>query len=107
MGLQPPYLKYIEDSARTIAGLDGKRMLEFGDQIIASGIFPKTAKKYFERRGVAHTSFDLNGKRGSIQVDLGEPFHNPEWLDAFDIVTNAGTSEHVEPFERQYVVFMN
>src|SRR5450631_3290756 len=108
MGLERSYLDYIEDSARSIGGLTGKRMLEFGDQELGADLGPETTgKQYYENRGVTHTSFDLGGERGSIRVDLGKPFRKAEWLGTFDIVTNSGTSEHVEPFERQYFVFMN
>ena len=52
MGLRRDYLKYIEDSALAVGGLTGKRMLEFGDQVLEPGIGPKTGKQYFESRGV-------------------------------------------------------
>ncbi len=108
MGLERAYLDYIEENARAIGGLAGKRMLEFGDQVLGADLAPETTgKEYYERRGVHHTSFDLSGQHGSVRVDLGKPFRNAQWLGAFDIVTNSGTSEHVEPFERQYGVFKN
>lgn len=109
MGLQPSYLDYIQECVNaTIGDLAGKYMLELGDQAIKNeGIPELTGKKYYQNRGVLHTSFDLNGREGAIRVDLSEPICNEEWLNAFDIVTNAGTTEHVEPFESQYVCFLN
>ena len=109
MGLRPYYLDFIEDCVNaTLGDLAGKRMLELGDQTIATDLIPETTgKEYYENRGVLHTSFDLNGKHGALRVDLSKRIRNPDWLDAFDIVTNSGTSEHIEPIKSQYVCFMN
>lgn len=110
MGLERSYIDYIEDCVHAALGeLAGKRMLELGDQVIGESgpISELTGKEYFENRGVLHTSFDLNGKHGALWVDLSKPIRNPKWLGAFDIVTNSGTSEHVEPFGAQYECFMN
>ena len=84
-------------------------MLELGDQVVVESepVPESTGKEYFENRGIAHTSFDINGQHGAFRVDLSEPIRDPDWLGAFDIVTNAGTSEHIEPFTTQYECFMN
>ncbi len=99
MGLVIDYLEYIQECANaTIGNLAGKRMLELGDQTIDTDQIPEsTGKEYYENRGVLHTSFDLNGNHGALRVDLSKPIRNPDWLGAFDIITNSGTSEHVEP----------
>jgi hypothetical protein len=109
MGLNPTYLDFIQKCVdSTLGELSGKRMLELGDQVIRGSLGPeRTGKEYFENRGVLHTSFDMNGEHGALKVDLSKPITNPEWLNAFDIVTNAGTSEHVEPHSTQYICFMN
>jgi len=109
MGLQPGYLDYIQECVISELGdMAGKRMLELGDQTIgAEGIPEQTGKEYYENRGVQHTSFDLNAKHGALPVDLAQPIRDPQWLGAFDIITNSGTSEHVEPLEAQYECFMN
>ena len=109
MGLQPSYLDYIEQCVTSeLGGLAGLRMLELGVQTIgADGIPETTGKEYFENRGVQHTSFDLNAKHGALPVDLAQPIGDPRWLGVFDIVTNSGTSEHVEPLEAQYFCFKN
>ena len=109
MGLSPEFLEYIQECAASeLDGLAGKRMLELGDQIIrVDGIPERTGKEYYENREVQHTSFDLNGENGALPVDLALPLEDPRWLGAFDIVTNSGTSEHVEPFGAQYVCFKN
>lgn len=109
MALQPAYLDYIQTCVdRTFGGLAGRRMLELGDQVVkADGIPETTGKEYYENRGVDHVSFDLNGRHGALAVDLARPIADPQWHDAFDIVTNSGTTEHVEPFEAQHTCFMN
>jgi len=74
----------------------GPRIAELGNQIVRfpSGALP--AKEIFEAFGaVQHVSFDINGKDGALPHDLSEPL--PEvFFNRFDIVTNFGTSEHVE-----------
>ena len=109
MGLQPSYLDYIQECVNAALGdLGGERLLELGDQVITTEWIPEaTGKEYYENRGVLHTSFDLNGNHGALRVNLSKPIRNPDWLGAFDIVTNAGTSEHIEPFKSQYRCFMN
>lgn len=109
MGLEPDYLDYIQECVvATMDDFTDKRMLELGNQLInAEQIQERTGKTYYRNRGVLHTSFDLNGKDGAIRVDLSKPIGKKKWLNAFDIVTNSGTSEHVEPFETQYECFKN
>lgn len=109
MGLKKDYLDYISESiVSTLGDMRGKRMLELGDQEMNdSTIAEKTGKEYFEKRGVVHTSFDLNGLHGALKVNLARPIENPAWQGHFDIVTNSGTSQHVEPTKAQYVCFMN
>ena len=57
--------------------------------------------------GFNYTSFDLNGKDGSLKVDLSKEIKSEKYKNAFDIVTNSGTSEHVKPFASQYECFKN
>ena len=61
----------------------GDRMLELGCKGFG------TYKQWFEDFGVDHTSIDLNGEGGALELDL-------QRLGQFDIVTNFGTTEHVE-----------
>ncbi len=109
MSFDLEYLDFIQRNVDTVLGeLSGKRMLELGSQGIPTSQIPeRSGKKYYENRGVSHTSFDLNGQLGAIRIDLSKPISEDKWLDYFDIVTNMGTSEHVEPFEGQYYCFMN
>ena len=96
--------------------LDGKKMVELGNQHIKLcakihyNIKNKVAKDYFLSLGVVeHLSLDKNGRDGALSVDLGKPLAKqlPTGHNHFDILTNVGTSEHVEPIGRQYECFRN
>jgi hypothetical protein len=83
-------------------------MLELGDQCVSAptdSIKETTGKEYFLNRGYEHTSVDINGLHGSLVRDLSKPEEFNDWYATFDILTNAGTTEHVEPFESQYECF--
>ena len=109
MALKADYLNYIVNAAESCLGtLSGRQMLELGNQKIkASGVREKTGKAFFSKKGAFHTSVDLNGLDGAIPVDLAKPDAAPEWAGRFDIITNAGTTEHVEPWQAQYECFRN
>jgi len=79
-------------------------MAELGNQHCKDG-HPAviTGKEYFESLGHSHTSFDLNGKDGAISIDLSKSIPL-KYIDRFNIVTNYGTSEHIDD---QYMVFKN
>ena len=111
MGLRIQYIKYgnrfIKSEFKRHKGLS---MLELGNQTIRRSSkhdLPKTGKKYFESLGMHHTSVDLNGLDGAIALNLSKPIINPNWVNHFDVVTNFGTTEHVEPYEAQYACFRN
>lgn len=101
----------MHDIAQQKLGVDWKNinMAELGNQKILNvdknGKEYKvcTSKKYFTKKGATHTSFDINGKDGSVPINLCESIDN-KWKNKFDIVTNYGTSEHVE---NQWMVFKN
>lgn len=82
-------------------------MLELGNQRIARGrgVPERTGKAYYENRGVEHVAIDFNGKDGAHPFDLSKPVDRTDWIGFFDIVTNSGTTEHVEPLEGQYTCF--
>ena len=111
MGMRKKYTRYIEKHAANIVGdLKGKFMLELGDQELKGMkkiTIAKTGKEYYESKGVIHTSIDLNGRRGALKFDLSQPIDMPEWINHFDIITNLGTTEHVEPQSSQYECFKN
>ena len=51
-------------------------------------------KSIMQWLGVQHTSLDLNGLDGAWKLDLAQPLPLP-LIGQFDVVTNAGTTEHV------------
>jgi len=82
-------------------------MLELGNQKVKLSGNRQIAKSYFEKLGFKHTSFDINGKDGALPIDLSKTIENKEFHNKFDVVTNSGTSEHVEPYDGQYECFRN
>jgi len=109
MGLRIKYIKYLNH----FIDLNFKekprlKMLELGNQKIRSrkkyGL-PRTGKEYFQNLGMEHHSIDLNGLNGALKLDLSKPID--KWTGYFDVITNMGTTEHVEPFESQYECFKN
>ena len=84
----------------------GIRVFEFGAQCFYYGpldgyVWPGDLYHALGVREVV--SMDLNGRFGSLARDIREPVDD---LGQFDLVTNAGTSEHVEGgLEGQRVVF--
>ena len=108
MGLNKLYLQFIESSIEQVFGKDnlGRRMLELGDQLIDDpDIVEKTGKDYFRNRGYEHVSVDINGLHGAIIRDLTKKEQFYDWHGMWDIITNSGTTEHIEPFESQYDCF--
>ena len=99
--------------------LNGMKMAEFGNQKLKfdpgrGARRLQIAKAYFEFFGIRHVSFDLNGRSGALDWDLGKPFDPTALYDAtgigmgeFDIVTNFGTIEHIEEPDTQVVAFKN
>ena len=108
MGIANKVLRLIEDSMQqSLGGARGVRMLELGNQELEVGSTERTAKRHFENQGVIHTSIDLNGLDGALVVDLATPTDRTEWVGHFDVITNCGTTEHVDPHEAQYEAFRN
>lgn len=81
------------------------KMLELGDQNLRNHEIV-LAKDYFESLGYDHTSIDIHGKRGTIKIDLRKPIPE-DFINKFNIVTNFGTTEHVEPKKFQWQCFKN
>lgn len=110
MGLQLEYINFINETC-ALAGFQrttGLKMCELGNQQIRKNADritkAKTGKEYFSSLGYDHISIDRNGLDGALPLDLCEPIRNPELIDQFDVLTNSGTSEHVED---QYECFKN
>jgi len=108
MGLKTNLIDYIKQSILSKHDtLQGLKILEFGNQIVEAGqgYSEKTGKEYWSNQLMEHTSVDLNGHNGALQKDLTKISDFQGLFHEFDVVYNAGTSEHVEPFEDQYTCF--
>ena len=119
MGYAPHNIHFTEKNIRKVfPDPTGLKLLELGDQEIIKLAdfqysFPNQgelkhsawSKHYFENKGYDHTSVDLKGLRGSEIRDLRNPEEFLDWHDTFDILTNSGTTEHVEPRDSQYEWF--
>ena len=107
MGLNLTTLHVIDTSIQEVFGQTRPlRMLELGDQVIQERTLAETTGKgYFERRGFIHVSVDRNGRHGAMCRDLTKPEQFADWHEMYEIITNSGTTEHVEPFEAQYDCF--
>ncbi len=106
MGIRKGWLDFtFEAIGSTGLRFEALEMCELGNQHISvDGINFEIAKQYFESLGIRHISIDLNGEDGALVLDLSKPIQNEELLGRFDVVTNFGTSEHVE---NQYHCFQN
>ncbi|MEK7468924.1 MAG: hypothetical protein AAB074_16235 [Planctomycetota bacterium] len=84
----------------------GLKMAELGNQSLRKDVLgvQVPAKAFFAAMGILHTSLDINGKDGSLPVDLRLPITQPELLECFDIVTNFGT---IQEIERQHTAWQN
>jgi hypothetical protein len=110
MGYNREQIGFVERSILDVLGaMDGRSMLELGNQTCPerTGIPERTGKEYFQNRGIKHVSIDLNCEDGALGYDLSRLIPTDQFPDRFDIITNSGTSEHVEPFRGQYVCFEN
>jgi hypothetical protein len=76
----------------TMGPLDGLvSMLELGNKN-GTGGKGDSYKAHFEALGLRHVSVDWNGQDGALPLDLRKPLG----MGVFSIVTNIGTSEHVD-----------
>ena len=84
------------DMALSAIGKDsfnGLQICELGNQRMRFGQY-ETGKEYLSAHGAIHISIDRNGMDGAIVLDLAKPIKL--WRGKFDLVTNYGTSEHVQ-----------
>ena len=101
MGIRAPLMQF-ERQSLDLCNLEfpGLRWCELGNQRIDR----KPAKDVYLAHGVdAHIAIDLNGKDGAMPLNLDDPVPFV-FREQFDVITNYGTSEHVND---QYNVFKN
>jgi hypothetical protein len=105
MAYLPEYLAFVTEAIRLeFFQPNGLWMFELGNQRFIGGQFT-TGKEHFENLGMAHTSVDLNGEDGALPLDLRCPEMFYKFRCKYDVLTNLGTTEHVEPIEKQYECF--
>lgn len=75
--------------------IEGSTMLELGGKVNSQAGWA-TYKSYFEAKGFKHVSIDWNGKYGALVRDLRTPIWPEFGENAWDYVTNFGTTEHVD-----------
>lgn len=104
MGYISLYDKEIKKLNLNLKNLD---LLELGDQEIHDPIlarpFSKVRNSYIFNPK-SYTVYDLHERPGVTIFDLSIEHEN---LQTFDIITNFGTTEHVEPENGQYVCWKN
>lgn len=106
MGLDISYMQFIENELLNVFGKDwtGLTMVELGNQHISPNEVYRypTGKEYYSSKGFKHISIDINGEDGALPLDLRNPELFKEYFNIVDVLTNCGTTEHVEPHETQY-----
>lgn len=84
-------------------------ILELGDQEFTNECMNyfnlkesvRIVKKFCESLNKTHISIDITGRNGSLPLDLNK--ETLEISSTFDLITNFGTTEHIEP--NQYYPF--
>ncbi len=114
MAIRQYTLDYIHKALKMIPP-NGISMCELGDQVLKGcNVIDKgyrriedgkiLAKDYFKSLGIEHISIDRHGSNGAVGYDLTKPIEDNLLINSFDILTNGGTTEHVED---QYQCFLN
>ena len=104
MAIALPTLEFLFDSCRKHRlDLSTCKMIELGNQSLKEraqrydgNVHPRIAKYFFQEMGVDHTSIDVNEKDGALPIDMCKPIEDLSLVGSFDILTNFGTSEHIE-----------
>ena len=104
------YLDFVQDTINLeYYNTQGLSMFELGNQRFIKSMCPTadgfTGKEHFTNKGFNHASVDLNGEDGALALDLRQPELFYEFRCKYDVVTNLGTTEHVEPIDKQYECF--
>jgi hypothetical protein len=105
MAYLPEYLDFVTEAIRLeFFQPNGLSMFELGNQRFIGGEF-STGKQHFEHHGMLHTSVDINGEDGALPLDLRKPELFYDFRCRYDVLTNLGVTEHVEPIINQYECF--
>jgi len=100
------YFDFVTDAIRLeFFQPNGLSMFELGNQRVVTGSTFETGKQHFEHYGMLHTSVDINGEDGALPLDLTKPELFYDFRCRYDVLTNLGVTEHVEPIDKQYECF--
>ena len=100
------YFDFVNEAIRLeFYDAEGISMIELGNQRVITGAKESTAKEYFTNVGMHHTSIDINGEDGALPLDLRCPELFYDFRCKYDVLTNLGVTEHVEPIDKQYECF--
>lgn len=102
MGINKESLNFINRSIAKYSTITKYKMVELGNQHL-KGI-GGSAKQYFLDRGMDHISIDINGEDGALKINLQKEIKDQSFIEAFDVITNFGTTEHVK---QQYICWLN
>lgn len=112
MGLEAGYIDWMDNHTDTQFGhknRTGLLMFELGNQElchpIRSDLVGRTGKSHYTSEGYTHISVDMNGQDGALPLDLRDRKQFEQWFGGVDVLTNSGTTEHVEPHSYQYDTF--
>jgi len=81
-------------------------MMELGNQIVKRDLKrytktkAKTGKEFWWQHKCYHFSIDVNGKDGTMNIDLTLPI--PYYDNFFDIVTNINVSNYIKKYRKCY-----
>lgn len=94
MGINRTVILYLPSILKGLgkSSWEGIKMLEFGNQLVRGKDL--TSKQMFEGLGAKHVSIDMNGLDGALPFDLREEIKDIG--EPFDVVTNFGTTEHIQ-----------
>ncbi len=97
MGVTSSDIQLIEMALSTKPSI--KTVVELGSQNLylpdTSSEKPPFASGWYEAKGLEYKCIDLTGDNGAIKVDLSEVLNMLHHHNAFDLVTDFGTAEHV------------
>lgn len=75
----------------------GISMLELGAQNMYDNLnYGRIAKHYFVSKGIKHTSIDIIQHQECEELDLRIDWMEHGYINAFDVITNFGTTEHID-----------
>ena len=90
--------KKVYDLCKEYLHIPDKKIAELGAQYVMGEEWGSYGPPYFKDvfNGLDITSFDITGENNSIILNLSDENIDESYLNSFDIITNFGTTEHVQ-----------